>query len=336
VVLDVAVVHFAKRLFEMWFGSVATLHKILGITAHALYGVLTVAVTGIFDPPTLPNVVNLQFGFAHKNILCRDGPTVQTVSCRIYICNCKMLLIVIIVAALFATIVEGYYECQPGTVVLDLTNTYLGTFPNVSTCATTLQKLYLSGTGLSGIPPEIGELGSLLELRVEGNQLTALPREVGSLSNLRDMWASGNSISELPSTFSDLMLLRTLRLSRNSFPVVPPAIFNLNLQELYMDSNPLTTVPPELGNMHNLVGATFSYNPVSSLPAELGGWWSLEWLQLWGTSVQCLPRSMTKLPKFVNGNYYPTCTNDNIAGYVVQRVRNKNTCSGTGNTSASP
>jgi Leucine-rich repeat (LRR) protein len=247
-----------------------------------------------------------------------------------------MLLIVIIVAALFATIVEGYYECQPGTVVLDLTNTYLGTFPNVSTCATTLQKLYLSGTGLSVIPPEIGELGSLLELRVEGNQLTALPQEVGFLSNLRDMWASGNSISELPSTFSDLMLLRTLRLSRNSFPVVPPAIFNLNLQELFMDSNPLTTVPPELGNMHNLVGATFSYNPISSLPAELGGWWSLEWLYLWGTPVKCLPRSVTKLPNFVIGNYYPTCTNDTIAGYVVQRVCNKNTCSGPGKTNAFP
>jgi hypothetical protein len=79
VVLDVAVVHFAKRLFVMWFGSVATLHKILGITAHALYVVLTVAVTSIFDPPTLPNVVNLQFGFAHQNILCRDEPTIQKI-----------------------------------------------------------------------------------------------------------------------------------------------------------------------------------------------------------------------------------------------------------------
>jgi Leucine-rich repeat (LRR) protein len=241
-----------------------------------------------------------------------------------------MLLIVTIVVALLATVVQGYYECQPGTVVLDLTNTYLGVFPNVSTCATSLQKLYLSGTGLSVIPPEIGELGSLLELRVEDNQLTALPNAIGSLTNLREMWASGNSISGLPSTFSNLMWLRNLRLSRNSFSEVPPAIFNLNLQELHMESNPMTAVPRELGNMHNLVGAKFSYNPISSLPAELGGWWSLEWLELWGTLVQCLPRSVTKLQNFGYGNYYPTCTNDTIAGYVVQRVRNKNTCSGPG------
>jgi Leucine-rich repeat (LRR) protein len=241
-----------------------------------------------------------------------------------------MLLVVTIAVALLATVVKGYYECRPGTVILDLTNTYLGQFPNVSTCATSLQKLYLSGTGLSIIPPEIGELASLLELRVEDNQLTALPDEVGALSNLRELWASGNNITGLPSTLSNLMRLRTLRLSRNSFSEVPAAIFNLNLQNLYIDNNHLASVPPNLGNMHNLVGATFSYNPVNSLPAELGGWWSLEWLQLRGTVVQCLPRSMKKLRNFVNGNHYPTCTNDSIAGYVAQRVRNKDTCNGPG------
>jgi Leucine-rich repeat (LRR) protein len=216
-------------------------------------------------------------------------------------------------------------------VVLDLSFTNLEAFPNVSSCATTLQRLSLTRTGLTSIPKEVGELQALFELIVDDNKLTALPSEIGSLLNLRTLRANGNTIKDLPPSFSSLVRLEVLHLSRNNFRQVPSVLPRLNLSELHMDNNHITSLPPALGNMHCLTTAQFSSNPITSVPVELGGWWNLQTFAIWNTQVRCIPRSLIKISPYVIGKSYPVCSNDTIAGYLVQRVRNKDTCDGSGN-----
>jgi Leucine-rich repeat (LRR) protein len=240
------------------------------------------------------------------------------------------MLLRFIAIVLVVTVVSGYYECQPGTVDLDLSYTDLGPFPNLSACASSLRRLYLTGTGLVSIPPQISELEYLIELTVNDNQLTALPTEIGSLHNLRRLLSSGNSISDLPPSFSNLVGLEALHLSRNNFRHVPSVLLSLNLHELHMNNNSISRLPPALGNMHNMRDVQLSHNPIVSIPAELGGWWGLQTFVILETPVQCLPRSVKRIRNGVNGNHFPACTNDTIAGYVVQRALREGICDGEG------
>ena len=75
------------------------------------------------------------------------------------------------------------------------------------------------------IPPSLGDLSHLQKLNLSGNGLTGvIPRQLGYLANLKELHLNDNQLSgEIPHTLSLLTNLRTLRLSGNHWEGCIPA-----------------------------------------------------------------------------------------------------------------
>ena len=65
--------------------------------------------------------------------------------------------------------------------------------------------LSLLGQELEVLPPEIGQLTSLIELDLGLNELTELPPEIGNLTNLTNLKADRNHLKTLPPEIGRLM-----------------------------------------------------------------------------------------------------------------------------------
>ena len=139
-------------------------------------------------------------------------------------------------------------------------------------------ELLLGRNQLSGaLPPELGNLASLLTLYLGDNQLSgALPPELGDLANLRELGLWSNQLSgEIPPELGDLANLRELGLSSNQLSgEIPPELGDLaNLRELGLSSNQLSgEIPPELGNLAFPLVLTLDNNQLSGcVPSNLSG-----------------------------------------------------------------
>lgn len=113
--------------------------------------------------------------------------------------------------------------------------------------------LWLSETGLTELPPEIGNLTSLKFLHLENNQLTNLPSEIGQLNNLRELRLGYNNFRDLPQEIGNLHKLCVLRLESNNLQHLPVLIGQLSLLtdrlngcHLSFHDNPLITLPREV------------------------------------------------------------------------------------------
>ena len=126
------------------------------------------------------------------------------------------------------------------------------------------------------IPPELGNLGNLLELNLVDNRLTGeIPPELGNLGKLRELRLHGNRLTgEIPPELGNLGKLRELRLYENQLTgAIPPELGNLvNLWYLNLSKNQLTgAIPPELGNLGTLRGLSLAHNQLTGvIPPELG------------------------------------------------------------------
>src|SRR5687767_14645801 len=78
--------------------------------------------------------------------------------------------------------------------------------------ATGATDLDLSDSGLTELPPEIGQLTGLQELSLGYNQLTSLPLEIGQLTNLERLSLDANSLTNLPLEIMELTSLQWLSL----------------------------------------------------------------------------------------------------------------------------
>ena len=112
--------------------------------------------------------------------------------------------------------------------------------------------LGLAHNGLRGeLPPELGNLTSLVLLILHNNHLTGeLPSELGNLSNLFALALGVNSLSgKLPPELGSLTKLRDLSLPANQFEGEIPSEFGAmsSLMNLNLAQNRLTgEVPTEL------------------------------------------------------------------------------------------
>ena len=141
-----------------------------------------------------------------------------------------------------------------------------------------LVELAMGTNNLRGaLPPEIGDLQSLLTLVLRFNEGLAgpIPPELGNLDKLQvlDLW--DNSLSgSIPSELGNLGQLRYLDLDDNSLSgSIPPELGNPEqLQALYLTSNSLSgSIPPELGNLEQLRILALADNDLSGeIPRELG------------------------------------------------------------------
>ncbi|MBI9016113.1 MAG: leucine-rich repeat domain-containing protein [Phycisphaerae bacterium] len=104
--------------------------------------------------------------------------------------------------------------------------------------------LSLSHSGLTQVPPEIGELTSMEWLDLSNNALTALPPEIGELDSLKYLYLYDNAITSFPTDISELTSLVMLVLHENELTSLPEEMANLtSLNQLYLNDNKLKVLP---------------------------------------------------------------------------------------------
>ncbi len=185
-----------------------------------------------------------------------------------------------------------------------LTDAPLGEWYGVSTDASgRVNTLRLSGRwdnearqsvshGLSGaIPPELGDLASLVWLMLANNNLSgAIPLELVDLASLDRLVLGNNSLSgPIPPELGYLGSLTWLDLGGNDLSgPIPPELGDLaSLDELSLGGNDLSgPIPPELGDLASLerlyLGGNNLHGPI---PPELGDLASLKRLNLGGNNL---------------------------------------------------
>jgi GTPase SAR1 family protein len=132
--------------------------------------------------------------------------------------------------------------------------------------------LYLIESGLSTLPPEIGQLSELKRLSLHGNYLTELPPEIGRLTRLEALYLDNNQIKALPPEIGRLRALRELDLRSNRLTALPSAIKHLReLRELDLCANELTALPEEIAQLGALEKLNLHRNPGLGLPEEALG-----------------------------------------------------------------
>ena len=80
-----------------------------------------------------------------------------------------------------------------------------------------LKILRLNLDSLENLPSKINQLKSLKELYVEGTELMSLPPEIGQLQNLSKLSLDRNSLSNLPENIKMIKSLKNIYLHGNPF-----------------------------------------------------------------------------------------------------------------------
>ncbi len=159
-----------------------------------------------------------------------------------------------------------------------------------------LEKLDLFNNNLSSLPPEIGQLGSLDVLRLTNNNLSSLAPEIWQLSSLKNLFLFGNDLSSLPPEIAQLSSLEVLDMTGNDLSSLPPEIGQLgSLENLFLDRINLSSLPPEIGQLADLNYLSLASNNLSSLPPEIGQLGSLTILSLASNNLSSLPTEITQL-----------------------------------------
>ena len=165
-----------------------------------------------------------------------------------------------------------------------------------------LRGLYLFGTSLGGLPPEIGRLSKLEYLILNSASLTGhIPPDLGNLTQLRGLRLDGNYLfGEIPAALGNLSNLETLNLRWCELTgPIPPELGNLtSLTELNLGINHLSgEIPAELGDLSGLQHLYLQRNQLTgSIPEELGNLEGLHTLYLSGNNLtDSIPTSFQNL-----------------------------------------
>jgi len=125
--------------------------------------------------------------------------------------------------------------------------------------------LYLFSNGMNGkLPPNIGDLSSLIYLGIGDNMLSgAIPESIGNLSHLEYAYLHGNALSgDIPESIGNLPSLNHLWLQDNQLTgTIPDSFMNLDhLETFYISGNNMDGVLSEAllksdwwENMHVMV-----------------------------------------------------------------------------------
>lgn len=120
----------------------------------------------------------------------------------------------------------------------------------------TMTEIFLTGAGLTSLPPEIFAAKFARALRVlalGSNQLSSLPDELGLMTSLERLDLRRNVLQWLPDTVCSCRKLLVLDVSFNRLHYLPEAIGELRrLDKLLLTGNRLKRLPDGLGYLRRL------------------------------------------------------------------------------------
>ena len=161
-----------------------------------------------------------------------------------------------------------------------------GTWQGVTVAADHVTHLILYTNNLSGsIPPELGNLGSLIAFEIPNNQVSgSIPSELSSLSNMIGLYLANNQLTgNIPPELGNLGNLMSLDLCDNQLSgTIPSQLGNLNAIQIRLSNNNLGgTIPSQLGNIDTLVNLDLEGNQLTGhIPSTLGNFCCLQRLSL--------------------------------------------------------
>ncbi|KAM3337619.1 disease resistance protein Roq1 [Capsicum galapagoense] len=192
--------------------------------------------------------------------------------------------------------------------LIDLTNCpKVDTFPEINGDMHCLEWLTLSSTGIRELPSSIGNLSGLYDLNLNGcEDLVSLPNSLCNLMNLQYLHLDGcKKLEKLPENIGNLQELGILDATETAISQPPTSITKLGkltdlrfsrshvLQHVLHSSS---FILPELSGLSSLTDLQLSnLNILGGLPEELGSLLFLDELNLSGSNISCLPKSIKQL-----------------------------------------
>lgn len=178
-----------------------------------------------------------------------------------------------------------------------------------------LTRLVLRNNKLEQLPSTIGKLVKLKMLDVSCNCLESMPDELTSLQDLQSLNLSANNLSDIPD-ISSLVQLHVLNLSQNKLEALPAGITNKNLSllaELNADGNNISELPTDLYELPSLKVLNVCDNQLTELPYELSKCLRLKELTVSGNKLKD-----RRLQKMVQ-----QCHTKSILDYLFKNVSKK-------------
>lgn len=178
---------------------------------------------------------------------------------------------------------------------------------------TPLEDLNLGSNQLTTLPPDMGDLSSLMtlwlddnhfddfpvvlcsirsleELRLSGNQLQFIPQSISTLANLKTLALDNNKIEDFPMGILELPYLENLWLRQNLLRELPDSLSDLKvLKTLSVSSNQLPLLPSAIHKMHTLKNIYANANKITFVDKELCEMPALEKLNLANNKLTSVP-----------------------------------------------
>ncbi|CAJ1418288.1 unnamed protein product [Effrenium voratum] len=190
-------------------------------------------------------------------------------------------------------------------------------------------EIRISSSGLTSLPPEIGQARQLETLCLISNHLSTLPAEVGRLANLVHLYLNGNFITTLPEEVCRLPALTEICLDANLLEQVPPFTseklvlytapankllelgFNPSLERLEVHGNQLRSLQDwTWKSCCNLVTLKVMGNQLTELPEEVAQMPQLRILSVASNRLRCLPKRLSELQRLEWILAYENCLTD--------------------------
>ncbi|XP_047258931.1 TMV resistance protein N-like [Capsicum annuum] len=187
--------------------------------------------------------------------------------------------------------------------LIDLNNCpKLDTFPEINGAMHCLKKLTLNSTGIRELPSSIGNLSGLYDLNLNGcEDLVSLPNSLCNLMNLQFLCLRGcKKLEKLPENIGDMQELEILYATETAISQPPTSIAKLGkltaLRFSHVFQHSSSFILHELSGLSSLTDLHLSnLNILGGLPEELGSLLFLDELNLSGSNISCLPKSIKQL-----------------------------------------
>ncbi len=143
---------------------------------------------------------------------------------------------------------------------------------------------------IEALPPETGNLSSLIRLGLSSNRIRSLPDEFSQLSNLERAYLDSNELTHFPEDLSGLLRLEWLFVDDNLLTAIPASVGNIpNLSWFLASSNRISEVEPGAERSSSLTWIDLSDNQMTEVPFELSYFSELYQLSVSSNQLTTLP-----------------------------------------------